>query len=108
VPRPTAPAGLPHGEQCQTGVGGGDDRDHARADSIVAQGRYAGREDDEYEGYAEAADRLAEADPKNVEGLTDVDELPEKAVVGTVLGDSLPASLRRLAQASNSRGRREP
>lgn len=60
------------------------------------------------DNYAEAADRLAQADLEYVDDLTDVDELLEKAVIGTILGDNLLAALRRPAQASTSRRQQEP
>lgn len=81
-----------------------------RLAQVLATFRTLGMELDRdwLDNYAEAADRLAQADMQYVDGLTDVDELLEKAVVGTVLGDSLLASLRRLAQASVSRDRQRP
>ncbi|MBE3001729.1 MerR family transcriptional regulator [Nocardiopsis sp. HNM0947] len=81
-----------------------------RLAQILATFRSLGMELDRdwLDSYAEAAEQLAQADMQYVEGLTDVDELLEKAVVGTVLGDSLLASLRRLAQASASRDRQRP
>jgi len=81
-----------------------------RLAQILATFRALGMELDQdwLDSYAEAADRLAQADLEYVGGLTDVDELLEKAVIGTILGDSLLAALRRLAQASISRGQQEP
>ncbi|WP_342670874.1 MerR family transcriptional regulator [Pseudonocardia acaciae] len=48
--------------------------------------------------YAELADRLAELDLSTLRDLTSIESLVEGAVVGTVLGDVLIATLRRLAQ----------
>lgn len=81
-----------------------------RLAQVLATFRALGMELDQdwLDSYAEAAGRLAQADLEYVGGLTDVDELLEKAVIGTVLGDSLLAALRRLAQASISRGHQEP
>ncbi|WP_017577247.1 MerR family transcriptional regulator [Nocardiopsis kunsanensis] len=81
-----------------------------RLAQVLATFRALGMELDQdwLDSYAAAADRLAQADLEYVGGLTDVDELLEKAVIGTVLGDSLLAALRRLAQASISRGQQEP
>ena len=81
-----------------------------RLAQVLATFRALGMEIDQdwLDSYAEAADRLAQADLEYVGGLTDVDELLEKAVIGTILGDSLLAALRRLAQASISRGQQGP
>lgn len=81
-----------------------------RLAQVLATLRSLGMELDQdwLDSYAEVADRLAQADLEYVDGLTDVDELLEKAVLGTILGDSLLAALRRLAQASISRGQQDP
>jgi DNA-binding transcriptional MerR regulator len=52
--------------------------------------------------YADAAERVAAADVNTVLRRRDVDTILEGVVVGTVLGDKLFASLRRLAQADVS------
>ncbi|WP_399208790.1 MerR family transcriptional regulator [Streptomyces sp. SLBN-118] len=54
------------------------------------------------DAYADAAEQIARADLAYVARLAGLDDLVESAVVGTVLGDSLIASLRRLAQADGS------
>ncbi|MFM9878739.1 MAG: MerR family transcriptional regulator [Rhodoglobus sp.] len=48
--------------------------------------------------YAEAAEVIARADLASVAHHTDVADMAETVVVGTVLGDALNASLRRIAQ----------
>ena len=48
--------------------------------------------------YAEAAELIARADLAAVAHHTDVADMAETVVVGTVLGDALNASLRRMAQ----------
>ena len=48
--------------------------------------------------YAEAAELIARADLAAVAHQTDVADMAETVVVGTVLGDALNASLRRMAQ----------
>jgi len=53
--------------------------------------------------YADAAASVAEADVPAVAKLGAADAVVEGAVVGTVLGDSLLAGLRRLAHANVSR-----
>ena len=52
--------------------------------------------------YAEAADRVAGADLAAVASAPDRDEMTNVVVVGTVLGDSLLAGLRRIAQEAES------
>jgi DNA-binding transcriptional MerR regulator len=52
--------------------------------------------------YAEVAERLAEAEVQTVLNRPDVESMLEGVVIGTVLGDSLLAALRRLAQANVS------
>jgi hypothetical protein len=54
------------------------------------------------DAYADAAEQIARADLAHVARRAGLDDLVESAVVGTVLGDSLIASLRRLAQADGS------
>lgn len=51
------------------------------------------------DGYAQAAELIARADLAAVATNTDVRDMAETVVVGTVLGDGLIASLRRMAQA---------
>jgi DNA-binding transcriptional MerR regulator len=52
--------------------------------------------------YADAAERIAVADLETVLHLTDRDAMVYGAVVGTIIGDSLMAGLRRLAQEDRS------
>ncbi len=52
--------------------------------------------------YADAAERLAEAEVACVLGRPDLESMLEGVVIGTVLGDALLAALRRLAQANVS------
>jgi DNA-binding transcriptional MerR regulator len=52
--------------------------------------------------YADAAERLAEAEVACVLGRPDVESMLEGVVVGVALGDTLLAALRRLAQANVS------
>ncbi|WP_353987227.1 MerR family transcriptional regulator [Ruicaihuangia caeni] len=52
--------------------------------------------------YAEAADIVAEADLDAVERSGDRDRMAEAVIVGTALGDTLLAGLRRIAQESQS------
>lgn len=49
-------------------------------------------------GYADAAELIATADLASVARQTDVEAMSETVVVGTILGDALVASLRRMAQ----------
>ncbi|MEU3275256.1 MerR family transcriptional regulator [Saccharomonospora sp. NPDC006951] len=51
---------------------------------------------------AEAADIVAEADLDSLAGVADTEAIIERALVGTVLGDTLFAVLRRLAQQNVS------
>jgi DNA-binding transcriptional MerR regulator len=53
--------------------------------------------------YAEACERIADADLGYIGGIEDVDAMLEGVVVGTVLGDALVTALRRLAHQSASR-----
>ncbi|MGV9673641.1 MerR family transcriptional regulator [Nocardia sp. NPDC003482] len=55
--------------------------------------------------YAEAADRVAAADIAAVARLRPTEAVVEGAIVGTVLGDALLATLRRVAHAELSRER---
>ncbi len=52
--------------------------------------------------YADAAQRIAEADIHYIAGLPDTESIVEGAVVGTVIGDALLATLRRMAHADVS------
>ncbi|MGI5404972.1 MerR family transcriptional regulator [Streptomyces sp. CA-135486] len=54
------------------------------------------------EAYADAAEQVAREDLAYVAGRAGLDDLVESVVVGTVLGDTLFASLRRLAHADRS------
>lgn len=54
--------------------------------------------DDYLTAYADAAERIAQADLALLAGLDRPDHVVEAMVVGTVMGDSLVAGLRRLAQ----------
>lgn len=55
--------------------------------------------------YAEAVDRIAEADLDAVAARGDRDQMAETVVVGIVLGDVLLAGLRRIAQESHTHRR---
>ncbi|WP_340556698.1 MerR family transcriptional regulator [Streptomyces sp. GSL17-111] len=54
------------------------------------------------EPYADAAERVAEADLDYVAGRERREDLVERAVVGTVLGDAVLTALRRIAQVDAS------
>ncbi|WP_405809402.1 MerR family transcriptional regulator [Streptomyces sp. NBC_00210] len=54
------------------------------------------------DAYADAAEHVARADLAYVAGRAGLDDLVESVVIGTVLGDAVFASLRRLAQADCS------
>jgi DNA-binding transcriptional MerR regulator len=58
--------------------------------------------------YAEAVEIIAAADLARVEEATDRTQTVEVVVIGTLLGDSLIAALRRVAQAHASLGRYGP
>jgi DNA-binding transcriptional MerR regulator len=60
------------------------------------------------EVYAEAAERIAEADLDTVTAVEDPETRVETALVGTVLGERLLAALRRLAQEHVSAQRFPP
>jgi len=66
----------------------------------VGHGSFAEVLDD----YADAAERVAAADLGYVARRAGLDGLVERVVVGTVLGDAVFASLRRLAQIDRSAG----
>jgi DNA-binding transcriptional MerR regulator len=53
--------------------------------------------------YAELADRIAESDLGTIADLATMESIVEYAVVGTVLGDALLVTLRRLAHQNHSR-----
>jgi DNA-binding transcriptional MerR regulator len=53
-------------------------------------------------GYADAAEELAEAEVRCVLERPDVESILEGVVIGTTLGDTILAALRRLAQANVS------
>lgn len=59
------------------------------------------------DGYAEAAEQAARRDHDLVAGIDDLDEILKIVVVGTVLGERLLATLRRLAQAGEAHRRYE-
>ncbi|WP_444962088.1 MerR family transcriptional regulator [Nocardiopsis sp. M1B1] len=71
---------------------------------VVAAYRSAGHPlgDAEFEGYAAAAEQAARVDLDVLEDIGETDAILESAVVRTVLGDTLLAVLRRLAQADES------
>jgi DNA-binding transcriptional MerR regulator len=71
---------------------------------VVAAYRSAGHPlgDAEFDGYAAAAEQVAREDLDVLEGIGETDAILESAVVRTVLGDTLLAVLRRLAQADES------
>jgi hypothetical protein len=52
--------------------------------------------------YADAAERIADADMEVIRRRTEPEEAVYAAVAGTVLGDALIAGLRRLAQENAS------
>jgi DNA-binding transcriptional MerR regulator len=52
--------------------------------------------------YADAADKLADAEVRCVLSRPDVESILEGVVIGTTLGDTILAALRRLAQANVS------
>lgn len=52
-----------------------------------------------WDGYADGAELIATADLEAIARLSEVSAMAETVVVGTVLGDALVASLRRMAQA---------
>ncbi|WP_206184486.1 MerR family transcriptional regulator [Thermoactinospora rubra] len=60
-----------------------------------------GRQDmiDVLDGYAEAAERIAQADLAALGDLSDRERVVEVVVIGTALGDTLIAALRRMVQA---------
>jgi hypothetical protein len=51
-----------------------------------------------WEGYAEGSELIAQADLAIVSRNTDVESMSETVVVGTILGDAMLSSLRRMAQ----------
>ncbi len=51
-----------------------------------------------WDGYAKASELIARADLESVGRQTDVEAMSETVVVGSVLGDALLSSLRRIAQ----------
>jgi hypothetical protein len=61
-----------------------------------------GRQDmlDVLDDYAEAAERIAEIDVSLIGGVSDRERAVEIVVIGTSVGDTLIATLRRLAQAT--------
>ncbi|MFI6596695.1 MerR family transcriptional regulator [Nonomuraea sp. NPDC050536] len=61
-----------------------------------------GRQDmiDALDGYAEAAERIAETDMRVLGDPSDRERAVEIVVIGTAVGDTLIAALRRMAQAS--------
>lgn len=71
---------------------------------VVAAYRSAGHplDDTALDGYAAAVERAARVDLDTLEGIGETDAILESAVVHTVLGDTLLAVLRRLAQADES------
>ncbi|MEV6783041.1 MerR family transcriptional regulator [Streptomyces sp. NPDC051098] len=75
----------------------------ALATALAALGR-AGHGDfaEVLDAYADAAEKVARADLAYVARRAGLDDLVESVVVGTVLGDALLASLRRIAQADGS------
>lgn len=55
------------------------------------------------EVYAEAADRIADADIASIDGEADLSAIVAKTLVGTVLGEVFISSLRKLAHADRAR-----
>ena len=71
---------------------------------VIATYRRAGHllDDDALDGYAATMEQAARVDLDVIGRVTGTDEILESAVVYTVLGDTLMAVLRRLAQANES------
>ncbi|MGW8530015.1 MULTISPECIES: MerR family transcriptional regulator [Nocardiopsidaceae] len=71
---------------------------------VVATYRRAGRplDDEALDGYAATMEQAARVDLDVIGRVTGTDEILESAVVYSVLGDTLMAVLRRLAQADES------
>jgi hypothetical protein len=65
---------------------------------------HALRQDDllQLDDYAASAERIAEADVNAILARGEIDSMLEGVVIGTVLGDTLLAALRRLAQENAS------
>ncbi|MEJ8281135.1 MerR family transcriptional regulator [Pseudonocardia spirodelae] len=76
----------------------------AGARSVLARMHELGQApgEDTLRAWADAADRAAEGDLLAVRRSSGREEAAETALVGTVLGDALLASLRRVAQESRS------
>ncbi|MEV1294954.1 MerR family transcriptional regulator [Pseudonocardia sp. NPDC049635] len=79
----------------------------AGARSVLARMHELGHapSEDTLRRWAEAADRIGEADLEAIGRLTGRERVAETALVATVLGDALLAALRRLAQESHSAAR---
>lgn len=79
----------------------------AGARSVLARMHELGHAPDEdtLQRWAEAVDRIGEADLDAVGRVTDREGVAETALVATVLGDALLAALRRIAQESHSASR---
>ena len=79
----------------------------AQAASVLDSYAHIGREDlgAALSGYAEAADLIAYVDLQLVADSGSRDRMAETVVVGTVLGDTLLAGLRRIAQENTSHHR---
>ncbi|MFJ8015136.1 MerR family transcriptional regulator [Streptomyces sp. NPDC096339] len=75
----------------------------ALASTLAALSRAGhGRFEEVLDAYAEAAERVASADLAYVAQTVAREDLVESVAVGTVLGDTMFAALRRLAQESGS------
>lgn len=76
---------------------------------VIAAFRRAGHpvDDTALDDYAAAVESVARVDLDSLEEITETDEILESAVVRTVLGDTLLAVMRRLAQFDES-ARRSP
>ncbi|HEX4814328.1 MAG TPA: MerR family transcriptional regulator [Nonomuraea sp.] len=80
-----------------------DDPAYRTAAGVLAALGEIGREDmlEVLDAYADAAERIAEADVRLLgPDLSDRERVVEIVVVGTAVGDTLVAALRRLAQAA--------
>ncbi|WP_344024594.1 MerR family transcriptional regulator [Pseudonocardia kongjuensis] len=79
----------------------------AGARSVLARMHELGHppDADTLQRWAEAADRIGEADLDAVGRVADREGVAETALVATVLGDALIAALRRIAQESHSSSR---
>ncbi|GAA0728123.1 MerR family transcriptional regulator [Dactylosporangium roseum] len=83
-------------------VGSGAPARQAAAEVLAAFEQVGADVADLLEQYADAAERIAVHDLRFVGRTADAEEMLHAAVVGSILGDSLLAALRRLAQEHES------